>query len=106
MHEAPVFYDPSGRRKGLARIGLPHAMLFRILFAMISPVIHLALIVSIADTWLQVEQHGWVQPQTSLERMLTYWLIFSAIDLLAGVIAFALERSGRVASVRGDEGAQ
>ena len=70
-------------------------MLFQILFAMISPVIDLALLVSVADTWLQVEEHGWAQTQSTLEKMLTYWLIFSAIDLLAGIIAFALERRER-----------
>jgi cellulose synthase/poly-beta-1,6-N-acetylglucosamine synthase-like glycosyltransferase/peptidoglycan/xylan/chitin deacetylase (PgdA/CDA1 family)/spore germination protein YaaH len=85
----------TGYPRGLARVGLPQAMLFQILFAMISPVIDLALIVSMADTWLQVEQHGWAQTEPTLWKMLIYWLMFSAIDLLAGIIAFALERHER-----------
>lgn len=85
----------TGYPRGLAWVGLPQAMLFQILFAMISPVIDLALIVSMADTWLQVQQHGWAQTEPTLWKMLTYWLIFSAIDLLAGIIAFALERRER-----------
>ncbi|RVT92581.1 glycosyltransferase [Sphingomonas crocodyli] len=82
----------SGKPKGLARIGLPQAIIFQILLAAISPVIDLALIVSIAGTWISVEQHGWAQTKTDIDKMLTYWLVFTAIDLLAAFIAFALER--------------
>ncbi|WP_419814850.1 glycosyltransferase [Glacieibacterium sp.] len=82
----------SGKPRGLARIGLPQAVLFQILLASISPIIDLALIVSLIDSWLQVHEHGWAATQTDLARMLTFWLVFTAIDLLAGVIAFALER--------------
>jgi len=60
--------------------------------AAISPIIDLALIVSFALTWLAVEQHGWDQTQHSIEKMLAYWLIFTAIDLLSAIVAFALER--------------
>ena len=81
-----------GRPRGLARVGLPQAIVFQILLAAVSPVIDLALIVSIVDTWLRVEAHGWAQTETDLSKMLTYWLVFSAIDLLAATIAFALER--------------
>lgn len=82
----------SGRPRGLARIGLPQAVLFQILLAAISPVIDLALIVSLVATWFEVQAHGWAQSSTDIDRMLAYWLIFSAIDLLAAFIAFALER--------------
>ncbi|WP_156680139.1 glycosyltransferase [Sphingomonas profundi] len=84
-----------GRPRGLARIGLPQAILFQILLAAISPIIDLALIFSMLDTWARVQAHGWAQTETDLGRMLTYWLIFTAIDLLAAIIAFALERRER-----------
>ncbi len=82
----------SGEPRGLARIGLPQAVLFQILLAAISPVIDLALIVSLIATWFEVQAHGWAQSSTDIDRMLAYWLIFTAIDLLAAFIAFALER--------------
>lgn len=82
----------SGQPRGLARIGLPQAMLFQILFAAISPVIDLALLISMAATWFEVHEHGWAQTQTDVDKMLGYWLLFTLIDLLAGIIAFALER--------------
>jgi len=81
-----------GRPRGLAWIGLPQAIVFQIVLAAISPIIDLALIVSFALTWLAVEQHGWGENQHSIEKMLVYWLIFTAIDLLAAIVAFALER--------------
>ena len=82
----------SGRPKGLARIGLPQAIVFQILLAAISPVIDLALVISLIGTWMSVQAHGWAQTQTDVDKMLTYWLVFTAIDLLAAFIAFALER--------------
>ena len=82
----------SGRPAGLARIGLPQAILFQIVFAAISPIIDLALIVSFVTTYLAVQAHGWAQTQGDVEKMLLYWLVFTAIDLLAATIAFALER--------------
>jgi cellulose synthase/poly-beta-1,6-N-acetylglucosamine synthase-like glycosyltransferase/peptidoglycan/xylan/chitin deacetylase (PgdA/CDA1 family)/spore germination protein YaaH len=81
-----------GRPRGLARIGLPQAIVFQILLASISPVIDLALLISLFATWVSVRQHGWEQTQTDIDKMLTYWLVFTAIDLLAAFIAFALER--------------
>ena len=85
----------TGEPRGLAHVGLPQAMIFQIGFAMISPVIDLALLVSIVATAISVHEHGWAATQGDLWRMLTYWLAFTAIDLLAGVVAFALERKER-----------
>ena len=84
-----------GRPRGLALIGLPQAILFQILLAAISPIIDLALVVSLLETWGRLAEHGWAQTQTDLSKMATFWAIFTAIDLLAGTIAFALERHER-----------
>lgn len=84
-----------GKPAGLARIGLPQAIIFQIMLAAISPIIDLALIISMIETYFRVQAHGWAQTHTDLERMLTFWLIFSAIDLLTAFIAFALERRER-----------
>ena len=81
-----------GRPRGLALIGLPQAVLFQILFAAISPIIDLALLVNLGMTWSSVEAHGWAQSRHDVENMLIFWLAFTAIDVLAAVVAFALER--------------
>ena len=76
---------------GLALIGLPQAWLFQIAFALISPVIDLALVISIAETALRVTQHGWAQTQSDVLRMGLYWLAFTAIDVVCGWVAYRME---------------
>lgn len=81
------------RRKpgGLAFIGMPQAWLFQVLFAVISPLIDLALLVSIGGTVMRVMQHGWAQTQTDVLRMGAYWIAFTGIDLLCGAVAWRLD---------------
>lgn len=83
------------RPKGLARIGLPQAIVFQVVFAAVSPVIDLALIASIVATALSVQAHGWAATQHDVVRMGIYWLAFGAIDILAGIVAFGLEANER-----------
>ena len=85
----------SGKPKGLARVGLPQAMLFQVGFAAISPVIDLALVFSMVSTAMRVQAHGWAQTHSDLAVMAAYWLAFTAIDVLAASIAFALSTRER-----------
>ncbi len=78
--------------EGLAYIGIPQAWLFQIGFALVSPLIDLALVVSIVSTWLRVQQHGWEQTQSDVLRMAVYWIVFTAIDVLCGWVAYRLEK--------------
>ncbi|MEG3125307.1 glycosyltransferase [Sphingomonas sp. GB1N7] len=81
----------TGKPKGLAFVGMPQAWMFQIFFAAVSPVIDLALIVSIFGTWVRVSQHGWAQTQSDVFMMAIYWTAFTAIDVLCGWIAYRLE---------------
>lgn len=76
---------------GLAFIGIPQAWVFQIGFALVSPLIDLALLISMATTALHVQQHGWAQTQSDVLRMGAYWLAFTAIDVLCGWVAYRLE---------------
>ena len=76
---------------GLAFVGMPQAWLFQILFALISPLIDLALAVSIVGTAVRVMQHGWAQTQTDVLRMGLYWAAFTAVDLICGWVAYRLD---------------
>lgn len=78
--------------RGLGWIGLPQAIVFQILLAAISPIIDLALLVSFVVTYMDVQAHGWAQTSHDVYVMLAFWVVFTAIDLLAATIAFALER--------------
>ena len=76
---------------GLSFVGMPQAWLFQILFALISPLIDLALAVSIIGTAVRVMQHGWAQTQTDVLRMGLYWAAFTLIDLVCGWVAYRLD---------------
>ncbi len=91
-HRSAIF---GSHPRGLGWVGLPQAILFQIVLASISPIIDLALLVSFLFTYLAVRAHGWEQTSHDVYTMLAYWLIFTAIDLLAATIAFALERRER-----------
>lgn len=76
---------------GLALVGMPQAWLFQILFAAVSPLIDLALIVSIIGTTVRVHQHGWAQTSHDVWMMGIYWLIFTGIDVACGWVAYRLD---------------
>ncbi len=79
------------RPAGLALVGIPQAWLFQIAFAMISPIIDLALVVSIIGTIVRVQQHGWAQTQSDVLTMALYWAIFTSVDILCGWVAYRLD---------------
>jgi peptidoglycan/xylan/chitin deacetylase (PgdA/CDA1 family)/spore germination protein YaaH/GT2 family glycosyltransferase len=80
-----------GNPAGLAWVGLPQAWLFQIGFAILSPIIDLALVVSTIDTAVRVHQHGWAQTESDVLRMAFYWLVFTAVDIACGAVAYRLE---------------
>jgi len=83
----------TGRPRGLAFLGLPQTILFQLLFAIVSPIIDLALIISVISTVTSIHEHGYTAVSGDLQRIAMFWLLFAAIDLTAGLIAFALERA-------------
>jgi cellulose synthase/poly-beta-1,6-N-acetylglucosamine synthase-like glycosyltransferase/peptidoglycan/xylan/chitin deacetylase (PgdA/CDA1 family)/spore germination protein YaaH len=80
-----------GRPRGLAMIGMPQAWLFQIFFSLFSPLIDLALLLSVASTASKVQQHGWAQTQTDVFRMAAFWLVFVTVDLVCGWIAYRMD---------------
>lgn len=85
----------SGQPTGLAWIGLPQAWLFQIAFAIISPVIDLALATSVVATIWRVHDHGWAQTQSDVLRMGLYWMVFAGIDICCGWLAYRMEPRAR-----------
>ena len=77
--------------KGLALIGVPQAWVFQIGFSVVSPLIDFALVVNIIGTIVRIQQHGWVEADSDLSRMLVYWVAFLLIDAICGGIAYWLE---------------
>jgi cellulose synthase/poly-beta-1,6-N-acetylglucosamine synthase-like glycosyltransferase len=81
-----------GWPRGLAFIGIPQAILFQLLFALVSPIIDLALLVNIFATVTSIHEHGYSAVKGDLQLVAFFWILFAAIDLTAGMIAMALER--------------
>ncbi|HEY1606701.1 MAG TPA: glycosyltransferase [Allosphingosinicella sp.] len=79
------------RPRGLALIGIPQAWLFQILFSLFSPLIDLALLLSIVSTISRVRQHGWSQTNTDVFEMGAFWITFVLFDLICGWIAYRLD---------------
>ena len=85
-----VMFD--GWPRGLAFIGLPQTIMFQLLFALISPIIDLALVINIFWTVSSIREHGYTAMKGDLRHVAMFWILFAAIDLTAGLIAMALER--------------
>ena len=81
-----------GWPRGLAFIGLPQTIIFQLLFALISPIIDLALVLNIFWTVSSIREHGYTAMKGDLHHVALFWILFAAIDLTAGMIAMALER--------------
>jgi len=79
---------------GLALVGMPQAWLFQILFAAISPIIDLALVIAIIGTTARVIQHGWAQTSGDVVTVALFWLAFSTVDVVCGWIAYRLDGRG------------
>ena len=81
-----------GSPRGLAFVGLPQTIVFQLLFAMVSPIIDLSLILNIFWTVSSIREHGYTAMKGDLQHVAMFWILFGAIDLTAGLIAMALER--------------
>ncbi|HEX8839483.1 MAG TPA: glycosyltransferase [Sphingomicrobium sp.] len=81
-----------GRPGGLALVGLPQTIVFQLLFALVSPIIDLALVLNIFWTVTSIQEHGYTAMKGDLQHVALFWVLFAAIDLTAGLIAMALER--------------
>jgi cellulose synthase/poly-beta-1,6-N-acetylglucosamine synthase-like glycosyltransferase len=81
-----------GWPRGLAFIGLPQTIIFQLIFALISPIIDLSLVLNIFWTISSIQQHGYTAMKGDLRHVALFWILFAAIDLTAGLIAMALER--------------
>ena len=81
-----------GWPRGLAFVGLPQTIMFQLLFAVISPIIDLSLVLNIFWTVTSIHEHGYTAVKGDLQHVALFWILFAAIDLTAGLVAFALER--------------
>ncbi len=80
------------RYGALGLVALPQVWLFQIVLALASPLVDLLLIVQILRSFTDYWQHGDQFNDENLLIAASYYAVFMAVDLLAGAIAFAMER--------------
>ena len=76
----------------LGFFGLPNIWLYQIFFQIISPIMDLWLAYTCLTSWVMWMWHPASWASDSLERVVFYYAVFMAADILAGVVAFLLER--------------
>ena len=76
----------------LAFLGLPNIWLYQILFQLVSPIMDLWLIYTCLAAWVSWLWHPATWTPDVLLRVLFYYALFMAADILAGLVAFLLER--------------
>ncbi|MEW6130601.1 MAG: glycosyltransferase [Acidobacteriota bacterium] len=79
------------RYGSLGFIALPNVLIFQVLFPLISPVMDLLMVISLASTiWYRI-QHPADTPNDTVMRVAFFYALFLAIDFLAAALAFLLE---------------
>src|SRR6185369_16599853 len=78
----------------LGFIAMPNVWIFQILFPLISPIMDLMLVYTLAsDAWERWQSSGYTS--TNLQQVLLYYALFLAIDWATACFAFLLERRER-----------
>ena len=85
-----VIFRP--RFGSLGLVALPNLLLFQVIFPLVSPVMDLELVVSGLAAGAQSFQHPLEYSADTFSRTLFYYAVFIAVDGLAAVLGFLLER--------------
>jgi peptidoglycan-N-acetylglucosamine deacetylase len=88
-HRHAMFRPSAG---ALGTLVLPNILLFQVVQPLVSPVLDLQMLVSLALAQWQRHQHP-EDPPTYLLQILFYYALFVVMDHLAAAVAFALERT-------------
>ncbi len=85
-----VLFRP--RYGALGFVALPNVIVFQVLFPLVSPIMDLLLVGSLASAALNSWHHPEEYSADNLWRVLFYYALFVTVDYLAAVLAFVLER--------------
>jgi len=80
------------RYGALGFVALPNVIIFQVLFPLVSPIMDLLLIGSLGSAAFDYWHHPAEYSPDALWRVLFYYALFVAVDYLAAILAFALER--------------
>ena len=85
-----ITFNPRFGELGL--VALPQVWLFQIILTTLAPVADLLVVWQLAGQWIAYKQHGSEFTDTDLKLIGIYYIVFIAVDLLAAVVGFAMER--------------
>jgi len=77
---------------GLGMVAMPNLIVFQVLFPLVSPVMDLHMLLSLAAAALQQHQHPTEFSSDIVARTAFFYAVFVAVDLAAAALAFSLER--------------
>jgi peptidoglycan-N-acetylglucosamine deacetylase len=80
------------RYGSLGLVALPNLVLFQVIFPLVSPVMDLELIISASAALTQSLQHPTEYSADTFSRTLFYYAVFIAVDGIAALLGFLLER--------------
>ena len=80
------------RRRAMGLFALPNTLIFQILLPLVSPLIDLMFVVSVAKYFYDRHFHPEAASAASLEKLLVFFVAFIVIDFVASALAFLLER--------------
>jgi cellulose synthase/poly-beta-1,6-N-acetylglucosamine synthase-like glycosyltransferase/peptidoglycan/xylan/chitin deacetylase (PgdA/CDA1 family) len=85
-----VTFNPKFPQLGL--VALPQVWLFQILLTTLAPLADLMLVWQLVGQWISYSQHGAEFQNGDLYTVGLYYCLFLAVDLLAAMIGFLMER--------------
>jgi cellulose synthase/poly-beta-1,6-N-acetylglucosamine synthase-like glycosyltransferase len=88
-HRSALFRPSRG---ALGLVALPNIFVFQVIFPLVSPVMDLVMLITIAVTAADWWQHPAGFDTDTLRSVLFYYALFVAVDLLAALVGFLLER--------------
>ncbi|PWK91997.1 glycosyltransferase [Fulvimonas soli] len=80
------------RYGALGLVALPQVWLFQIVFSVVSPLVDLLMLWQLVSTGIDYLQHRGQFNYDNLVKMGVFYAVFMAVDLAAGVLAFAMEK--------------
>jgi cellulose synthase/poly-beta-1,6-N-acetylglucosamine synthase-like glycosyltransferase/peptidoglycan/xylan/chitin deacetylase (PgdA/CDA1 family)/spore germination protein YaaH len=80
------------RYRELGMIALPQVWLFQIILTTLAPVADLLLVWQLIGEYLNYLEHEGEFSSANLQIVLVYYVVFMVVDVLAGVVGFAMEK--------------
>ncbi|HEY3814477.1 MAG TPA: glycosyltransferase [Caulobacteraceae bacterium] len=87
-HRSGLF---SKKNPALGFVALPQVWLFQIAMTVVSPLVDVAVVLSLISAWMAAQSHPGEWNTDDMIRAIAYWMAFVLLDLAAGVVGMIME---------------